>query len=85
MSDTMQVTPEDRERLAKGKFKEWFNECLEEVIDDRIKKAVGPTAKAAQQGNDGGGRNNEGQQQQQQDPAPRRSLLETCLSQTFGF
>ena len=84
MSDTMQVTAEDRERLAKGKFKEWFNECLEEVIDDRIKKAVGPTAKAAQ-GKPDEGKKEEGQQQQQQDAPPRRSLLETCLSQTFGF
>ena len=85
MTDTMQVTAEDRERLAKGKFKEWFNECLEEVIDDRIKKAVGPTAKAAAQGKPDEGKKEEGQQQQQQDAPPRRSLLETCLSQTFGF
>lgn len=84
MSDTMQITPEDRERLAKGKFKEWFDELFDSKIEEAVKKHVGSTAKtAASKGteSDGGG-----QQQQQQDSAPRRrSLLETCLSDTFGF
>lgn len=84
MSDTMQITPEDRERLAKGKFKEWFDELFDSKIEEAVKKHVGPTAKAVQKAADGSAG---GQQQQQQDDPPvrRRSLLETCLSDTFGF
>lgn len=84
MSDTMQISPEDRERLAKGKFKEWFDELFDSKIEEAVKKhakpAVGPTAKQSSEGS------GSSQEQQQSDPPPRRrSLLETCLSDTFGF
>jgi hypothetical protein len=82
MSDTgMQVTAEDRERLAKSKFGEWFDEFFDKKFEDAIKKAVPSAPKGkAPEGEQGG------QQQQSSDPAPkRRSLLETCLSDTFGF
>lgn len=84
MSDTMQITPEDRERLAKGKFAEWFNELFDAKIEEAVKKHITPTPRGEQR--KAAESNGEAQQQQQQEPAPRRrSLLETCLSETFGF
>jgi hypothetical protein len=86
MSDTgMQVTAEDRERLAKSKFGEWFDEFFEKKFEESFKKAsAGATPRGEQRkAAEGAG---DGQQQQQDGPAPRRrSLLETCLSDTFGF
>jgi hypothetical protein len=77
----MQISAEDRERLAKSKFGEWFDEFFEKKFDEAIKKAV-PAAPRGQQQKPA----TEGEPQQQSDPPPRRrSLLETCLSDTFGF
>lgn len=81
MSDGMQITAEDRERLAKSKFGEWFDEFFEKKFDEAIKKAVPPTSKAKVTEGKGD------QPVHSEDDAPprRRSLLETCLSDTFGF
>jgi hypothetical protein len=85
MSDTgMQITAEDRERLAKSKFGEWFDEFFEKKFDEAIKKAVPATPRGEQRKAAEG--QQQGEQQQSETPAPRRrSLLETCLSETFGF
>lgn len=84
MSDTMQVTAEDRERLAKGKFAEWFNELFDAKIEEAVKKHSTPIPRGEQRKAAEG---EQKEQEQQPEPAPqgRRSLLETCLSQTFGF
>ena len=38
MSETM-ISAEDRERLAKSKFKEWFDECLEGSIETIVERS----------------------------------------------
>lgn len=93
MSD-VSITPEDRERLARGKFLDWLFEGFD---DDRINKKLDERIDARITSFAGGQRPPQQQQQQQegsqgssgiftQEPAPRRrSLLEACLSDTFGF
>jgi isocitrate dehydrogenase len=80
----MQISPEDRERLAKGKFKEWFDELFSEKFEQSVKEmtAARPRGQQRQEAQQSQG---EQQQQQDQPPTKRRSLLETCLSDTFGF
>ena len=82
------ITPEDRERLAKSKFSEWFDEIFEERLPNAVKKmteAAGAGDQQQQQGQQNGNPAPDPGQQQQQQPTRRRSLLETCLSDTFGF
>lgn len=87
MSETMSISAEDREKLAKSKFGEWFDELFEERFENAVKKMVeaGGGEPQGQQGQQQQGQ--QGQQQQQRSPSigRRRSLLETCLSDTFGF
>jgi hypothetical protein len=75
------ITAEDRERLAKSKFSEWFDEFFDKKFEDAIKRhGTSSTPKTAT--------TDQQQQQPQSDGQPqpkRRSLLETCLSDTFGF
>jgi hypothetical protein len=85
MTDTsnMAITAEDRERLAKSKFGEWFDEFFEKKFEEAFeKKASTRRPQPTQPGQPA-------PPQQQSDPQPqptrRRSLLEECLSQTFGF
>jgi hypothetical protein len=87
VTDSMQITPEDRERLAKSKFGEWFDEFFEKKFEEAFEKKAGAARKTRPNGDSG-------QQQQQsqgqsegtqETPTKRRSLLETCLSDTFGF
>jgi hypothetical protein len=80
----MQISAEDRERLAKGKFAEWFNELFDSRIEEAVKKHVGPTPRGEQRQQASQGQQGQGEQQEQPSPR-RRSLLETCLSDTFGF
>ena len=87
MSDQgITVSPEDRERLAKSKFGEWFDEFFdkkfEEAFDKKNKeRKPGPTAvvREAQLV----------ESAQHEDKAPthqrKRSLLDIALSDTFGF
>lgn len=79
MSD---ISPEDRERLAKTKFKEWFSECFEETFGPAFDKKVG-TARSTQQQQGSG--QQAPQQQQQQQPARKRSLFEECISSALGI
>lgn len=85
MSDSgIQVTPEDRERLAKSKFGEWFDEFFDKKFEEAFEKKSqsqrrpGPAMAERQDG---------GQQHQNASPPPqrKRSLLEACLTDTFGF
>lgn len=90
MSDTMQISAEDRERLAKGKFTEWLRELgpdvIKEVMQDFIKEQRGqqqpPQQQQQQPPANGGG---VWPPQQQQPQGRKRSLLEVALSDTFGF
>jgi hypothetical protein len=75
MSD---ISPEDRERLVKGRFKELLHEMFEEEYNDLSEKRR--KAAGAQQG--------QGQQQpaqQQQIPGRKRSLFEEVISNTLGM
>lgn len=78
MSDTgIQVSAEDRERLAKSKFGEWFDEFFEKKFEEAMKKS----GSQAQHPSQPQPQTTEASQQ----PQRRRSLLEECFSQTFGF
>lgn len=82
MSDSMQITAEDRERLAKSKFGEWFDEFFDKKFEDALKKHAPATPRGEQR------KAAEGQGEQHSEgetSTRRRSLLETCLSDTFGF
>jgi hypothetical protein len=78
MSD---ISPEDRERLAKTKFKEWFSECFEETFGPAFDKKVGTARSAPQQQSSG----QPAPQLQQQQPARKRSLFEECISSALGI
>jgi hypothetical protein len=85
MTDTsnMAITAEDRERLAKSKFGEWFDEFFEKKFEEAFeKKASTSRAPRAQQQP---GQPQPSQPEPEQPQRRRRSLLETCLSDTFGF
>ena len=88
MSD-VSITAEDRERLAKSKFKEWFDECLEGSFEDAFEKATAKrrTKKTdpSEPAPDSPDEPSDPQPTAKRPPERRRSLLETCLSQTFGF
>jgi hypothetical protein len=79
------ITPEDRERLAKSKFGEWFDEFFEKKFEESFQRKLDErTGKSQAQS---AARESA---PQQGEPAPqvsqrRRSLLEECLSNTFGF
>jgi hypothetical protein len=77
----IEVSPEDRERLAKSKFGEWFDEFFDKKFEEafdrktKVRRPASPESNAsAEQG-----------QQPQHPTQRRRSLLETCLTDTFGF
>ena len=79
----IEISAEDRERLAKSKFQEWANEWFEQVGPDRFKTWLDESKTTQPQPG-----------QPAQPPAPpehqpprvrKRSLLEECFSQTFGF
>lgn len=79
------IAPEDREKLAKMKFKEWFNESFEEVFgsafDKRVTEAYSASGRTAPQPTQQQG--NPPPQQQPQPTRRRRSLLEECFSEVF--
>lgn len=84
MSDQgITISAEDRERLAKSKFGEWFDEFFEKKFEEAFEKKQAtrkpgqPTAHPANGDADTSSK--------PQQPARRRSLLEECFSQTFGF
>jgi len=84
----MEISPEDRERLAKSKFQEWADEwhgASKEVRKaeflewvDELRKAPSSGQPAQPQGTPAG-----------QPPAPtrhrKRNLFEIALTDTFGF
>lgn len=82
------ISPEDRERLAKTKFGEWFDEFWDKKFKDAFDSGIEEVRKGMSDHPSAGG-----QQQTQQTPQSsqqqvqtrRRSLLEQCFSQTFGI
>lgn len=78
MSD---IQPEDRERLAKVKFKEFLHEMFEDEFNSHFDKRVTERRSQPTQQQSAG----QPQQQQQQAPARKRSLFEECISNTLGI
>lgn len=77
MSD---ISPEDRQRLAKATFKEWFNELFEEQFNEHFEKKRTPaTPSSGQAASSPAGASH------QQQPQRKRSLFEECISQTLGI
>lgn len=86
MSD---ISPEDRERLARSKYDEWWKENWERTFGEAFDKRVVETHEAAgtQQQTRPPHVSVQRQQQQegQQERPRRRSLLEMSLSQMMGL
>lgn len=78
------ISPEDRERLAKSKFTEWFDELYAErfpkTFDSRVEEMMKAGGRAPAQGE---------QQSRQSHPSntsgKRRSLMEICMSDLLGI
>jgi hypothetical protein len=88
MTDSMQISAEDRERLAKSKFGEWFDEFFEKKFEEAFEKKAGSARRTRPNGDQGQPAPQSGSGQESNNEPPvqrRRSLLETCLSDTFGF
>jgi hypothetical protein len=75
------ISNEDRERLARAKFGEWFDEFFNEKFAEAFDKRVVDTHKAA-----GTSAQPAPQQQQASHPAhTRRSLFDISLEQALGI
>ena len=74
MSD---ISPEDRERLAKTKFTEWFDELFEERFNANFEKRAAQRRPAPQQ--------LAPQQGAPAQPDRKRSLFEECISSALGI
>lgn len=72
-----ELSPEDRERLVKTKFRELFDECFKdtfgEAFDNRVKEAYSASNKPAPQ------------QQQQQQQQPARATKYSLLDKALGI
>jgi len=81
------ISPEDRERLAKTKFGEWFDEFWDKKFKESFEGAVAEFRTSQHPSGQGQQGQGQGQGQQSHEPVPmrRRSLLEECFSQTFGI
>lgn len=77
MSD---ISPEDRQRLAKATFKEWFNELFDESFEGAFEKR-----RAAAPSHQGQGQSSAAPGTPAQTSARKRSLFEECISQTLGI
>lgn len=78
------ITPEDRERLAKTKFGEWFDEFWDKKFNEAFEKSL-TQARKSTPSQSSSAPPEEGQQFTPPKPQRKRSLLETCLTDTFGF
>lgn len=78
----IEVSPEDRERLAKSKFGEWFDEFFDKKFEEAFAKKAEVVKSSAPRPQSSAQHPSQPEQPQQ----PRkRSLIEACLSDTFGF
>lgn len=84
MSD-MGITPEDRERLAKSKYAEWFDELFEERFNTMFEKRAAAVRAKTPAKAEPSQPTGESEPQPSKQPGKKRSLLEVALSQTFGF
>ena len=80
----MEISPEDRERLAKSKFIEWANEWFAEAGPTEFKKWL---EEARRPPTPGQPVQPQATSEQPLPPRPqrKRNLLEMALSDTFGF
>jgi hypothetical protein len=84
------VSAEDRERLAKTKFGEWFDEFFEKKFEEAFEKKQmtrRPSPPAPPQQQPPAWQNADAGEPapHRATPVRRRSLLEACLTDTFGF
>jgi len=83
MSD-IGISPEDRERLAKQKFGEFLDEILEERFNKLYDKKQSNVRRQDGQ-HETANTATQLEHNEQRPPQRRRSLLEECFSQTFGW
>lgn len=79
------ITPEDRERLAKSKFGEWFDEFFEKKFEEAFEKKTTAVRNKTKPAEEEAGPEPDPTPKRETHQPRRRSLLETCLSDTFGF
>lgn len=81
----IEVSPEDRERLAKSKFGEWFDEFFDKKFEEAFAKKAQVVRSSAPRQEPGQQSSQQGSEPQAPQTQRRRSLIEACLSDTFGF
>lgn len=80
-----QLSPEDREMLAKTKFKQWFQECFDESFGVSFDGRLSEYAKLSG-GNEGSTTTTTTPKTDETKPTTkRRSLLEVALSDVMGI
>lgn len=85
MSD-IGISPEDRERLAKSKFGEWFDEFFDKKFAESFEKANASRPSQQRRAQlEAQGQTAPPAPQHEEPKVRRRSLLEECFSQTFGW
>lgn len=81
-----EINPEDREKLARIKFGEWFNEFFDEKFGEAFEKRFAE-ARANHPAQQGRPVSPPATTETPLPPSPgrRRSLFEECLSSTLGL
>ena len=85
----MDISPEDREMLAKTKFKQWFDECFADTFGNAFDGRFNDVAKLAGSGTGSSsegttGTNTSGKSASDAE-TKRRSLLSMSLEQALGL
>lgn len=78
-----EISSEDRERLARTKFGEWFDEFFDKKFAEAFDKRVTETHAAA--GTQPLAPQSAPQRQESQQHRPRRSLFDLSLEQALGI
>jgi hypothetical protein len=85
----MDISPEDREMLAKTKFKQWFNECFDETFgnafDGRFNDVASLGGSGAAGSGSGTSTTTSSGKTAEDSNGKRRSLLSMSLEQALGL
>lgn len=80
-----EISPEDRERLAKVKFSEWFDENLHEKFNGVFDARLMEFAQLTESKSSKPVRNAPTREEPSERPKKKRSLLDICLEQSLGI
>jgi hypothetical protein len=86
----MEISPEDREILAKTKFKQWFDECFADSFGNAFDGRFNDVASLGGHSSGGSGSGTSttsasGKTAEESNAGKRRSLLSMSLEQALGL